>query len=120
MRIGPRIQVHGVQGNGWKWATVLHSHDGRACPRCGALVIGSNHRAQHVTEHGRRDALEEAVRELAEAVRRLAIDTGHGDWYGVGERPELDEYAADTPAAADGYVIGSGELPPETRGGDES
>jgi hypothetical protein len=106
MGLVPRLQVHGVQGDGFRWTTILHAYDGQACPRCGSVVIGSNHRAQHHTYHGRIDALEDAVRTLARAVRTLAAEAGHEDWYGPEESP-----------VTDGIVIGSGSLPAEMTGG---
>ena len=102
----PRLRVHGVQGTGFRWTTVLHAYDGRACPECGVLVIGDNHRAQHQAMHHQLDALDEAVRDLAQAVRTLATEAGHEDWYGAGES-----------AAMSGVVIGSGPLPAEMSGG---
>jgi hypothetical protein len=102
----PRLQVHGVQGNGFRWATVLHAYGGQACPECGAVAIGANHRARHQTFHNRLDTFEEAVHQLAAAVRTLATEAGHEDWY-----------EADEPAPLGGIVIGSGPLPPEMTGG---
>src|SRR5712675_2109001 len=95
----PRLRVHGVQGDGFRWTTVLHAYDGRACPKCGVLVIGSNHRAQHLSVHDQLEALEEAVRVLSRAVRTLAVEAGHDDWYRPVEARGMT-----------GVVIGSGPL----------
>lgn len=103
-----RIMVHSVQGNGFRWPVVLHSHNGQACPDCGPVVIGDNHRAAHKGFHRQLETLQEQVVILSRAVRELAQEAGHGDWYVAGEGAPLD-----------GYVVGSGELPPETRGGDD-
>lgn len=65
-------------------------------------------RAQHQTLHGQLDAMHEQLVVLSRALRDLATETGHEDWYEGGEAP-----------AVDGYVIGSGQLPAETRGGDD-
>jgi hypothetical protein len=104
----PRLNVHGVQGDGFRWATVLHAYGGQACPKCGDTVIGANHRAQHQVHHNRLDTLEEAVHTLAKAVRTLATEAGHKDWY----EPE-------EPRPLGGIIIGSGPLPAETRGGED-
>lgn len=107
----PRLRVHGVQGSGFRWTTVLHAYGGQACPQCGAVVIGDNHRAQHRVHHSQLEALEQAVRKLAEGVRELAREAGHGDWYGGEEDQEA--------APPGGIVVGNGQLPEEMRGGGE-
>jgi hypothetical protein len=81
MPLIPRLGIHSVQGDGFRWATVLPAMGGQACPDCGAVVIGANHRAQHQAHHSQVDTLEEAVHTLARAVRTLATEAGHGDWY---------------------------------------
>lgn len=108
MRFVPRLQVHGVQGNGFRWAEVLHAYGGQACPKCGAVVIGDNHRAQHQVLHGQLETLDDAVRTLGKALRELAMEAGHEDWYEPEDAPPLG-----------GVVIGNGPLPEEMRGGGE-
>ena len=61
------------------------------------------------------EALEKAVDSLASAVRMMAPRVGFTDWYPPVAAGDEDQ---ETPAL-DGFVIGSGELPPETRGGED-
>lgn len=108
-RLVPPIRVHAVQGDGFGWATVLHSWDGRACPECGAVVIGTNHRAQHQALHHQLDALDEAVRMLTEAVRVIASALQKEGLVSVrddgGEAEDLDERLT---RKARSVVIGGG------------
>ena len=105
------------------WRETIPLASGRECPDCFATVCSGKswraHATMHAEEAAQLEQLDQAVRTLARAVRMLAVEAGHGDWYDAGERPELDEYAGDEPEALTGYVIGSGPLPAETRGGGE-
>lgn len=98
------------------WRETIPLASGRECPDCFATVCGGkswrSHAAKHAEEAGQLDQLDQAVRELARAVRILAREAGHGDWY------EHAEEAGEEPAVS-GYVLGNGPLPAETRGGGE-
>ena len=97
------------------WQLTDPLHHTRACPRCKADVSGGqswrDHWAWHRAADDERAELDQAVRQLAKAVRVLALAAGHDDWYARPEEPE------DEPVLG-GIVIGNGPLPPETRMGE--
>ena len=117
----PLFSVFKAQDGGpeWRksdWTPTDPLHHSRACPRCKVDVSGGqswrDHWAWHRAEDDERAMLDHAVRQLARAVRVLALETGHDDWYA---RPDEAE---DGPVVG-GIVIGNGQLPEEMRGGGE-
>jgi len=57
-----------------RWPVVLPLHDGRACPDCGAVVIGRGPRIAHRNWHVQRTEFDT---QLFEAVRVMAEYGGH-------------------------------------------
>ena len=72
----PIIKAHPWRDHFSKWPVVLSLYDGRACPRCHAVVIGWQSRAAHAERCKQFDALDAAVRQLNETVRILAEHAG--------------------------------------------
>ena len=98
------------------WRETIPLASGRECPECLATICSGRswraHWAKHTRDSERLETMHEQLAILSRAVRELAIASGHQDWY-----PDRHE-VIDT-QVTDGYVIGSGELPAETRGGAE-
>ena len=98
------------------WRETIPLASGRECPECWATICSGRswraHWAKHTRDGEQRQEMHEQIRVLSKAVRILAVQAGHADWY-----PDHHE-AVETPPM-EGFVIGSGELPPETRGGED-
>ena len=105
------------------WRETIPLSSGRECPNCWATVCGGKawraHWAKHQRDADRIKALQDQVAALSRAVRELAVQAGHADWYPAADEPgesdDLDERL--TRKAA--FVIGRGELPEEMRGGED-
>ena len=102
------------------WRETIPLSSGRECPNCWATVCGGKawraHWAKHARDADRIKALQDQVAALSRAVRELAVQAGHADWYPAVDEPDEDGGEAAPPA---GYILGQGELPPETRGGED-
>lgn len=98
------------------WRETIPLASGRECPACfGTICSGASWRAHALKEQQDAEelaAMRNQIAVLSRAVHELAIEAGHSDWY-----PDAPEPAETQ--VTDGYVIGSGELPAETRGGTE-
>lgn len=119
----PLIKTHAFRHHLSKWPIVLPLYDGRRCPDCAAVVLGWQSQQQHKQREAQFDALDQAVRQLVEAVRVLAdqaglavrmapVEAGGED---DDEGLEVDERL--TRKAR--IVIGEGALPPEMTGGED-
>jgi hypothetical protein len=86
-----------------KWPVRLSLYDGRACPDCGAIVVGRDDRQAHRESHIRQTEFDSAVREF---LRRLAEHTGMGYQLPEGESPAYDQEPDDDEIEeVDGYVV---------------
>jgi hypothetical protein len=75
-----------------QWRVVLSLYDGRACPDCGAVVVGRDYRNAHRHWH---TAQTEFDSRLLEAVRRCVLELGLNPVTDVGEPPAYAETADD-------------------------
>ena len=98
------------------WRETIPLASGRECPKCLATVCGGKswrgHWSKHDEDEDRLEEMHQQLVALSKAMRHLAIEAGHGDWYGVEEEAEA------VPVLG-GRVIGNGPLPEEMRGGGE-
>lgn len=116
----------GMPGPEWRksdWREVDPLRHCRECPRCRAEVSTIPSQREHWADHLATDALIEkmdrAIRKVLAVVRMLATEAGHSDWYPpVAAEDEDQEEPGEAPPLT-GFVIGSGELPPGTRGGED-
>lgn len=98
------IKVNPFKHHLSRWPIVMPLYDGRQCPMCSAIVLGWKAQELHENEHNARAEWEDwAVETIYELCARAGVE--------LKPRPDGQEF--------DGYVIGSGELPPETRGGED-
>ena len=102
-----------------RWPIVMPLYDGRQCPACSAVVLGWQAQQVHETHHREQDEfnahLLTAAKQLAEKLGATIKPPPEDDE----EDEDLDERLSAKARKVHGFVIGSGELPPETRGGED-
>lgn len=109
------------------WRETIPLASGRECPACLATICSGRswraHWARHVRDDERLDEMHAQIRVLSKAVRILAVQAGHADWYPA---PDAAPEERDWPEDLDerltrktAFVLGQGDLPEEMRGGSE-